>query len=67
MEPRLKLIYTELPTTDDRSETLTVWNLRKLLNRSRCRLGCRLGWTQGTTSPDAPCERAILRGRGGSL
>jgi len=28
--------------------SVTIMSLQKWLNRSRCRLGCGLGWAQGT-------------------
>jgi len=43
-----------------------LWALQKRLSRSRCRLGCGLGWAQGTVLDGVhipPWEGAILGGK----
>jgi len=54
----------------DRSIVLSQsWAVQKRLDRSRCRLGCRLCTRVGRDNrvldggPDPPCEVAILRGK----
>jgi len=45
--PCKKAIFRERKCLDMPEDTLS-WAVQKWLNRSRCRLGCGLGWTQGS-------------------